>query len=144
MLDGHLRVSREADFAQLIAEQCLTQAQADPRLEWSFKSAALYGFGILTTLGYGKVEPRTPNGRLFTVIYGFIGIPVTVILLTNLGRYLEQLIQKVKKICSKNDPEDDTINGSTLFFIVILYLGSTHFYNATDSMDDQFNRALHW
>ncbi|ETN78619.1 hypothetical protein RB195_007185 [Necator americanus] len=120
--DGQLRVSRNADFARIIAEQCLTEAQSDPRLEWSFKSASLYGFGILTTLGYGKVEPRTPNGRIFTVIYGFIGIPVTVILLTNLGRYLEQLTQKVKRICTKGDPDDDTISGTTLFFIMIAYL----------------------
>ncbi|CAJ0594542.1 unnamed protein product [Cylicocyclus nassatus] len=132
--DHPLRVSREADFARIIAEQCLTDAQADPRLEWSFKSASLYGFGILTTLGYGKVEPRTPNGRLFTVIYGFIGIPATVILLTNLGRYLEQLTQKFKRLLTNNKREDrddilqeendddDTINGTTLFFIMIIYL----------------------
>ncbi|VDM71013.1 unnamed protein product [Strongylus vulgaris] len=26
------------DFAQIIAEQCLTESQTDPRLEWSFKT----------------------------------------------------------------------------------------------------------
>ncbi|WKX92632.1 hypothetical protein Q1695_010565 [Nippostrongylus brasiliensis] len=121
--DRELRVSREADFARVIAEKCLSPASQDPRLEWSFKTAALYGFGILTTLGYGKVEPRTPNGRLFTVIYGFIGIPVTVILLTNLGRYLERLTQKARLKCSRHvDPDSDSITGTTLFLVMILYL----------------------
>nr|CDJ91891.1 Ion transport 2 domain containing protein [Haemonchus contortus] len=120
--DRDLRVSREADFARVIAETCLTEPRSDPRLEWSFKTASLYGFGILTTLGYGKVEPRTPNGRIFTVIYGFIGIPVTVILLTNLGRYLERLTQKARRMCSRPDSDSESINGTTLFFIMILYL----------------------
>ncbi|EPB67337.1 hypothetical protein ANCCEY_13573 [Ancylostoma ceylanicum] len=95
--DGHLRVSREADFAQLIAEQCLTQAQADPRLEWSFKSAALYGFGILTTLVFEKIEQHGAKD----------------------GKNRERGMAIRTR---PNDPDDDTINGSTLFFIVILYL----------------------
>ncbi|PIO56961.1 hypothetical protein TELCIR_21638, partial [Teladorsagia circumcincta] len=77
---------------------------------------------------YGKVEPRTPNGRIFTVIYGFIGIPVTVILLTNLGRYLERLTQKARRMFSRPDADSDSINGTTLFFIMILYLVSAFHY----------------
>uniref|UniRef100_A0A1I7XFR3 Ion_trans_2 domain-containing protein n=1 Tax=Heterorhabditis bacteriophora TaxID=37862 RepID=A0A1I7XFR3_HETBA len=105
-MNRNLRVSRETDFAREIAEKCLTDKASDPRLEWSYKTAALYGFGILTTLGYGKVEPRTANGRIFTVIYGFIGIPLTVILLTNLGRYLEVLAQNIKKFCLRVPREE--------------------------------------
>ncbi|KHJ91533.1 hypothetical protein OESDEN_08602, partial [Oesophagostomum dentatum] len=92
--------------------------------------------------GYGKVEPRTPNGRLFTVIYGFLGIPVTVILLTNLGRYLEGLTQRVKRIWSKTDPDDDTISGTTLFFIMILYLVSLVFKLITTTFELHINRCF--
>ncbi|VDM57494.1 unnamed protein product [Angiostrongylus costaricensis] len=123
--DRNLRSSHETDFAHVIAEKCLTEVQAaDPRLEWSFKTAALFGFGILTTLGYGKVEPKTINGRLFTVIYGFIGIPMTVILLTNIGRYLEHVILKVKQVChlKVGDTDNGNFSGTTLFFVMILYL----------------------
>ncbi|KAE9420282.1 hypothetical protein Angca_004971, partial [Angiostrongylus cantonensis] len=124
--DRNLRSSHETNFAHVIAEKCLTEVQvADPRLEWSFKTAALFGFGILTTLGYGKVEPKTINGRLFTVIYGFIGIPMTVILLTNIGRYLEHVILKVKQAChlKVGDTADNgNFSGTTLFFVMIFYL----------------------
>ncbi|CAJ0574078.1 unnamed protein product, partial [Mesorhabditis spiculigera] len=118
-----VRVLREADFAQEIAHRCLMEIGNDPRHEWSYKTAALYGFGILTTLGYGKIEPRTTNGRIFAVIYGFLGIPITVILLTNIGRYLESLAMKIRNMCTRSkDESNDTITTSTLFVIVVIYL----------------------
>ncbi|KJH40800.1 Ion channel [Dictyocaulus viviparus] len=118
-------ISHKEEFAHKIAEKCLTNAQADPRFEWSYKTATLYGFGILTTLGYGKVEPRTLSGRLFTVIYGLIGIPITVILLTNLGRYLERLAFKLKQFCYPEDVEDadnEGLSSAALFFIMVFYM----------------------
>ncbi|CAJ0944077.1 unnamed protein product, partial [Mesorhabditis belari] len=120
-----VRVLREADFAYEIAQRCLMEIGSDTRHEWSYKTAALYGFGILTTLGYGKIEPRTTNGRIFAVIYGFLGIPITVILLTNIGRYLESLAMKIRNICSRNKRDiscNDSITTSTLFVIVVIYL----------------------
>ncbi|KAF7638781.1 hypothetical protein Mgra_00001862 [Meloidogyne graminicola] len=66
-------------------------------MEWNLKNAALFGFGILTTLGYGKIEPRTTEGRLFTVFYGFIGVPFTVIIFTNFGRYLQNFEKYLRK-----------------------------------------------
>ncbi|CAK5076564.1 unnamed protein product [Meloidogyne enterolobii] len=66
-------------------------------MEWNLKNAALFGFGILTTLGYGKIEPRTTQGRLFTVFYGFLGVPFTVIIFTNFGRYLQKFEKYLRK-----------------------------------------------
>ncbi|CAD6184288.1 unnamed protein product [Caenorhabditis auriculariae] len=124
--DNRLRLTRASDVAAVIAERCLKQKIKDDRMQWSFKSAALYSLGILTTLGYGKIEPQTINGRIFTVIYGFLGIPLTVILLTNFGRYLEKLAHSLRRIlcCRKKKASEDaeTVSGSTLFFIVVVYL----------------------
>ncbi|CAI5440276.1 unnamed protein product [Caenorhabditis angaria] len=125
--DNRLRETRASDIAHVIAERCLTEKVNDDRMQWSFKSSALYSLGILTTLGYGKIEPQTINGRIFTVIYGFVGIPLTVILLTNFGRYLEAMATRLRRCltCKKkrHDDEDDVVSGSTLLFIVVLYLG---------------------
>lgn len=48
-------------------------------------------------IGYGRIEPQTTNGRLFTVIYGFIGVPFTVIIFSNFGRYLQKLEQWLRR-----------------------------------------------
>ncbi|GMT26333.1 hypothetical protein PFISCL1PPCAC_17630, partial [Pristionchus fissidentatus] len=113
-------------IAFILSQNCMQEEEDTFRHEWSYKTAALYGFGILTTLGYGKIEPRTRNGRIFAVIYGFFGIPLTVILLTNIGRYIEQVAIRCRRFCLRvrffiND-EDDTISGSTLFCLVLVYL----------------------
>ncbi|PAV68202.1 hypothetical protein WR25_19348 [Diploscapter pachys] len=118
--DKHSHSHRHKDSSNLaldIVNNCFYTGVGDSRYEWSFKSACLYG------LGYGKVEPRTLNARVFTVIYGFIGIPLTVILLTNLGRYIEVLAINIKKLCFKVDEEEsDTVSGRMLFIMVMLYL----------------------
>ncbi|CAI79227.1 Potassium channel domain-containing protein [Caenorhabditis elegans] len=123
--DNRLRLTRASDVAAAIAERCLTENVKDDRMQWSFKSAALYSLGILTTLGYGKIEPQTINGRISTVIYGFFGIPLTVILLTNFGRYLEAMATRFRRLIScrrRREDEDENVSGSTLFFIVLVYL----------------------
>ncbi|CAI2313670.1 unnamed protein product [Caenorhabditis sp. 36 PRJEB53466] len=124
--DNRLRLTRASDVAAVIAERCLAEKVKDDRIQWSFKSAALYSLGILTTLGYGKIEPQTINGRISTVIYGFFGIPLTVILLTNFGRYLEAMATRFRRLvtCRRRRPEDEEecVSGSTLFFIVLVYL----------------------
>ncbi|KHN86116.1 Potassium channel subfamily K member 9 [Toxocara canis] len=112
-------------LAQLITEQCIVHVPG-PRQQWNFLNAALYAFGILTTLGYGKIEPLTTNGRIFAVIYGFIGIPVTVIIFTNFGRYIQYLEEHVLlRICGKKLNEHrgyNSLPASALFITVAGYL----------------------
>ncbi|KAL3109205.1 hypothetical protein niasHT_016111 [Heterodera trifolii] len=84
-------------LAERIVVRCVLSQARDERMEWNFKNAVLFGFGILTTLGYGKIEPQTTEGRLFTVFYGFLGVPFTVIIFTNFGRYLQRLERCVRK-----------------------------------------------
>ena len=47
----------------------------------------LYGFGIITTLGYNRIAPATLKGRLCCVVYGLCGIPITLIVIANLGQW---------------------------------------------------------
>uniref|UniRef100_A0A914C8S1 Potassium channel domain-containing protein n=1 Tax=Acrobeloides nanus TaxID=290746 RepID=A0A914C8S1_9BILA len=64
--------------------------EPDERSKWSYVTATLYGFGIVTTLGYNRIAPITIPGRLFCVFYGLCGIPITMIIIANFGQYLNQ------------------------------------------------------
>nr|CAD2165682.1 unnamed protein product [Meloidogyne enterolobii] len=122
-------------IANRIVAGCVLSQVRDERMEWNLKNAALFGFGILTTLGYGKIEPRTTQGRLFTVFYGFLGVPFTVIIFTNFGRSLNpkspnllencnlQIDEQIEEIIEEEEEEEDEHTSPlTLIFIVILYL----------------------
>ncbi|CEF68331.1 Potassium channel subfamily K member 18 [Strongyloides ratti] len=74
--------------AEDIFERCVQQLLVthDERMQWNLLNSVLYSFGIITTLGYGKLEPNSTAGRICAVIYGFIGIPITVIIFSSFGK----------------------------------------------------------
>lgn len=59
-------------------------------------------------LGYGKIEPMTIKARMFTVVWGFIGVPFTVIILTNLGLYMRSGERYLRRRwCRKSDNQQN-------------------------------------
>uniref|UniRef100_A0A0N5BAN9 Potassium channel domain-containing protein n=1 Tax=Strongyloides papillosus TaxID=174720 RepID=A0A0N5BAN9_STREA len=84
--------------AEDIFEKCVQQLLVthDERMQWNLLNSVLYSFGIITTLGYGKLEPNSTAGRVCAVVYGFIGIPITVIIFSSFGRYLEVLEKRIR------------------------------------------------
>ncbi|CAD5234969.1 unnamed protein product [Bursaphelenchus xylophilus] len=80
---------------QAIAE-CFKQ-EVDVRSQWGVVTGTLYGFGIVTTLGYNRIAPITTTGRLVCVLYGLLGIPVTMIIIANMGQYFNNFATIIKK-----------------------------------------------
>ena len=40
---------------------------------------------MISTIGYGKLSPKTFAGQLVTIIYAVAGIPIMLLFITNLG-----------------------------------------------------------
>ncbi|KHN77944.1 TWiK family of potassium channels protein 9 [Toxocara canis] len=47
---------------------------------------------------YGNVAPQTFAGRLFCIFYGLIGIPLTLLAIADLGKFLSELMETAQKI----------------------------------------------
>ncbi|CAH1253380.1 KCNK10 [Branchiostoma lanceolatum] len=84
-------VNKIIDVVSLAMERGLDprstpENNAPPR--WSFWGACQFSVTLLTTIGYGSMAPSTPGGRVFCVLYGLFGIPLTAVLLGKIAHGL--------------------------------------------------------
>uniref|UniRef100_A0A914VYA4 Potassium channel domain-containing protein n=1 Tax=Plectus sambesii TaxID=2011161 RepID=A0A914VYA4_9BILA len=106
----------------------------DMRTEWSYVTATLYGFGIVTTLGYNRINPITIAGRMFCIVYGLCGIPMAMIILANVGQYLNQFACNSRKRFEQysdrrrrskaliGDEADNSVQLTSLMVLVVFLL----------------------
>ncbi|XP_031330968.1 TWiK family of potassium channels protein 7 isoform X2 [Photinus pyralis] len=67
---------------------------------WSFPGAFLYSLTVITTIGYGNVVPQTKLGKVITIIYAIIGMPLFLLYLSNIGDIMARSFKWLyAKIC---------------------------------------------
>ena len=52
----------------------------------------LFAATIITTVGYGNITPKSNIGKIFTIFYALIGIPLFIMCLTNTGDLLAEIL----------------------------------------------------
>jgi hypothetical protein len=75
---------------------------------WDIGSAIFMASQIVGAVGYGNITPRTVGGKIFTVFYAIIGIPLFIIFAFAVGRPIARFIRFLEKrfclSCSLDDP----------------------------------------
>ncbi|KAI1716067.1 ion channel domain-containing protein [Ditylenchus destructor] len=90
------------NLTQVIEERCDTSP-------WTWIGAMYYAGQLYTTIGYGLPAAQTSGGRLATILYIMIGIPIFLVILRNIGfsmtRALNKLNRRIRN-ARKRLPED--------------------------------------
>lgn len=55
---------------------------------WSWIDALYFSVATVSTVGFGDLSPRTDIGKLFTVVYIFVGVGIFVLLFAQFARAL--------------------------------------------------------
>ncbi|CAF0883099.1 unnamed protein product [Didymodactylos carnosus] len=76
-----------------IARQQENQLTDKQKQQWSFTGSLYFIGSILTTIGYGDYAPASKVGKLFVMIYASLGIPLTLVLLSDLSILLTRFIK---------------------------------------------------
>ena len=71
---------------------------------WRILDALYFTIITLTTVGYGDLAPKTDAGKIFTVVYIFVGISLISGFIILLGEHS----RKVKPLRRKRLKEEDT------------------------------------
>ncbi|XP_041468086.1 TWiK family of potassium channels protein 7-like [Lytechinus variegatus] len=67
--------------------------------EWNFGNAMLFCMTSISTIGYGHLVPHTFIGGLICIMYTSVGIPLTMLLLADLGHLFAVIIMKMYYKC---------------------------------------------
>ena len=65
---------------------------------WSWLDSLYFSVITLTTVGYGDFTPQTASGKIFTMIYIFLGLGILVGFITPIGEFLiDRRMERVEK-----------------------------------------------
>ncbi|CAD6187071.1 unnamed protein product [Caenorhabditis auriculariae] len=103
----------------------------DHHLKWTYASAFFFCMNVYTTTGYGAISAETALGQAFTIFYGFLFVPITLIVLRDLGQLCLVHITRIyahaltywRKLNGEKEIDDDEMISLPIKFCLALLLG---------------------
>jgi hypothetical protein len=69
-------------------------------IKWTFPGSILYSVTIVTTIGYGHITCETDAGKIATIFYAIVGVPMMLLCLANIGTSMANLFRFLyAKVC---------------------------------------------
>lgn len=99
------------------------------RKMWTFGGSVFFVITLVTTLGYGNFHPRTPQGQMFTVLFGIVGLPVMCYVLSHFGRLI---VDVWMPICPSISTRERRIVVLCLVLFAFIFLGGILFESLED------------
>lgn len=69
---------------------------------WDYSSSMFFAFTVATTIGYGTFAPVTRGGRIFTIFYACVSIPLMLSAFINLCDVILRALAKTRCFSGKN------------------------------------------
>ncbi|XP_059209542.1 uncharacterized protein kcnk17 [Centropristis striata] len=103
---------------------------------WKFTSSAVFAATVVTTIGYGNISPSTTAGQIFCVFFALFGIPLNLVVLNRVGKYMLALERNISDFLEgKTGRRKCTrffvhlvsyLSGAVLFFVVPMVMFQLH------------------
>ena len=81
-----------AAYEEKLIAACVKGYIPNSPKKWTFWGSFFFTLSVYSTIGFGYVTPNTSTGRVITVFYGVIGIPLCMLIIIRTGRLFGKLL----------------------------------------------------
>ncbi|XP_032889846.1 potassium channel subfamily K member 18 [Amblyraja radiata] len=74
--------------------------------QWNFLGSLFFCCTVFTTVGYGHLAPLTIGGKIACMFYATFGIPIMLLVITDVGDMLAALLSKIYNKIRKRAPKN--------------------------------------
>ncbi|KAL3864354.1 hypothetical protein ACJMK2_006044 [Sinanodonta woodiana] len=95
---------------------------------WNFWESLFFATTVYTTIGYGHIAPVTNSGRIATIVYAIFGIPMFLVVIASVGRYIPIIVGRAwycilrRKVIGIDNPRKRIRNVIIAILAMLLYM----------------------